>query len=127
MARYDEQKVPRGASRRWEVIVSDDGRDPPVPSPRSALDVRSSHRVLHDAPDAELSAIPLLAEGQRLRRYAEYLDLHDPARANFLASGDEVVRPGQDVIARSSVPKEIWEELLDACAEVTGGRRRRSA
>ncbi len=133
MARFDGQRVPRGTSRRWEVIVSDEQTDgsaaapPEATASLTALDVRSEHRVLQSMSESQLAAIPLLREGERLARYGDYLDLHDPARADFRAEGDEVVRPGQRIVARTAVARELWDDLLAACAEVTGARRRRSA
>lgn len=126
MAKYDEQPVPRGTSGRWEVVLAD---DQPAHMERrlSALDVKAEHRVLHDLGDEDLAAVPLLPEGRPLKRYAEYLDLHDPGRANFLAEGSEVVRPGQRIVARKTVSKAIWDDLRAACDEVVGRRRRRTA
>jgi len=129
MAKYDENRVPRGTSRRWEVIVADEETvaTPPTPSTLTALDVRSEHRILHGLSEADLAAVPLIPEGRRLARYGVHLDLHDPARADFLAEGDETVRPGQRIVARKAVSPAIWDELLAACAEVTGAHRRKSA
>jgi hypothetical protein len=127
MARYDERPVPRGTSGRWEVVLADEERGREPARALTALDVRADHRILQDLPDDDLAGIPLLAEGTQLRRYNEYLDLHDPGRANFLAEGTEIVRPGQRIVARKSVSKGIWDDLLTAMDAVTGRRRRRSA
>ncbi|MGH2379047.1 MAG: hypothetical protein ACRDGT_11290 [Candidatus Limnocylindria bacterium] len=127
MPRYDESPVPRGTSRRWEVILADEedaGRNAPQ---MRALDVRAQHRILQDLSDDELARVPLLREGERLGRYKEYLDLHDPGRANFLAEGSEDVKPGQRIVAKASVPRDIWERLIEASHDVVGWRRRRSA
>jgi hypothetical protein len=126
MARYDEQRVPRGTSRRWEVILADEERRREVPRLR-AIDVRAHHRILQAMSEDDLGRIPLLPEGQRLTRYKEHLDLHDPARANFLAEGTEVVKPGQRIVAKADVPREIWDRLIDAAHDVVGWRRRRTA
>ena len=87
---------------------------------RTAREVRADHRVLLSFSDADLAAMPLVPEGTRLARGGWYLDLHDPARADFIASGDEAVEPGQHVIARKEVPAELWDELLRACDGVLG-------
>jgi len=55
-----------------------------------------------------------------LSRRGEYLDLHDPARVDFRALGDEGVRPCQRVVARADVSAAAWRELLDACDRVIG-------
>jgi hypothetical protein len=126
MARYDEQRVPRGTSRRWEVILADEERRRVAPRLR-AVDVRPHHRILHAMSEEDLARIPLLPEGERLTRYKEHLDLHDPARANFLAEGTEVVKPGQRIVAKADVPREIWERLIEAAHDLVGWRRRRTA
>ena len=123
---YDDQRVPRGTSRRWEVILADDDRRREAPRLR-ALDVRGQHRVLQAMEDDDLARIPLMTEGERLARYKEYLDLHDPGRANFVAEGSEVVKPGQRLVAKADVPREVWEALIEAAHDVVGWRRRRIA
>jgi len=121
MAKYDEARVPRGTSRRWEVLMSDDAAGPQSGiERRTAKDVRAEHRVLLSFSDADLDAMPLVTEGTRLARGGWYLDLHNPAKADFLASGDETVEPGQHVLARKSVPGELWDEILRACDGVLG-------
>lgn len=128
MARYDQRRVPRGTSRRWEVVLADDGTKERPEAPRlSARDVRAQHRVLQDFSEAELAQIPLLAEGDRLVRFKEYLDLHNPARANFRAEGTEAVRPGQRIVARSDIAPAIWERLIASAADIVGWRKRRTA
>jgi hypothetical protein len=87
---------------------------------RTAKDVRAEHRVLLSFSDAELAAMPLVPEGTRLARGGWYLDLHNPAKADFLATGDEVVEPGQHVLARKEVSAELWDELGRACDGVLG-------
>ncbi len=112
-------------SRRWEVIVAEDEpEERPAPRRLSALEVRDQHRVLHDLGPEELAAIILLAEGEPLVRYGEYLDLRDPARANFLAEGSEVVRRSQRIVARRGLAPQLWQALVRGCGEVTGVRRR---
>lgn len=121
MAKYDEARVPRGTSHRWEVLMSDDA--PAVaagPDRRTARDVRGEHRVLLSFSDKDLAAMPLVPENTRLVRGGWYLDLHDPARADFIATGDEAVEPGQHVVARKEVSADLWDELLRACDGVLG-------
>ncbi len=123
---YDDQRVPRGTSRRWEVILAEEPRREDGPRLR-ALDVRAHHRILQAMSEDDLARIPLLAEGERLARYKEHLDLHDPARANFIAEGSEVVKPGQRIVAKADVPRDLWDRLIEAAHDVVGWRRRRTA
>ena len=95
----------------------DSERRPATPH-HNAADVAAEHRVLRELPEALLRDIPLLDQGTRLARRAEYLDLHDPARADFRAEGIEVVRPGQHIVARSAVTEDAWIELRGACDRV---------
>ncbi|HYV23069.1 MAG TPA: hypothetical protein VEN31_10490 [Candidatus Bathyarchaeia archaeon] len=121
MAKYDEAPVPRGTSRRWEVLMSEDAQvAQPETDRRSAKDVRAEHRVLLSFSDADLGAMPLVPENTHLLRGGWYLDLHDPARADFIASGDEAVEPGQHVLARKEISAELWDELLRVCDGVLG-------
>jgi hypothetical protein len=126
VAKYDENPVPRGTSRRWEVILADEEGGRSAQQLR-ALDVRAQHRILQDLTDEELGRIPLLSEGERLARYKEYLDLHDPARADFLAEGHEVVKPGQRIVAKAAIPRDLWDRLIEASHHVVGWRSRRTA
>jgi len=122
MAKYDELPVPHGTSRRWEVLMSEEDALPRAASEdrRTARDVRAEHRVLSSFRESDLAAIPLLPEGARLARRRQYLDLHDPARAVFVAEGDEAVEPGQHVVAKDEVSEELWEGLDRACDAVLG-------
>ncbi|HEV8669507.1 MAG TPA: hypothetical protein VGS01_02090 [Candidatus Limnocylindria bacterium] len=123
VAKYDETPVPRGTSHRWEVLMAVDEREErPHRERRTAFDVRHDHRVLQDLGADVLREIPLVSEGAGLIRRGEYLDLHDPARADFRALGDETVRPGQRVVARSEVTPDAWRALLLACDRVVGRR-----
>ena len=121
MAKYDEARVPRGTSRRWEVLMSEDPMSArPDIERRTAKDVSSEHRVLLSFSDADLKAMPLVPEGTRLARGGWYLDLHNPAKADFPATGDETVEPGQHMLARREVSAERWDELRQACDGVLG-------
>ena len=123
MAKYDEAPVPRGTSHRWEVLMAVEERDElPRRERRTALEVRHDHRVLHDFGTEVLRQIPLVPERAKLTRRGEYVDLHDPARADFRALGDEVVRPGQRVVARAEVSPDVWRSLVEACDRVVGRR-----
>ena len=87
---------------------------------RTARDVRAEHRVLLSFSDADLAKMSLIPEGTRLARGGWYLDLHNPAKADFPATGDETVEPGQHMLARKEVSAELWDELRRACDGVLG-------
>jgi len=87
---------------------------------RTAKDVRAEHRVLLSFSDADLAAMPLVPDGTRLARGGWYLDLHNPAKADFPATGDETVEPGQHMLARREVSGELWDEIRRACDGVLG-------
>jgi hypothetical protein len=87
---------------------------------RTAKDVRADHRVLLSFSDRDLKAMPLVPEGTRLLRGDWYMDLHNPAKADFPATGDETVEPGQHMLARREISAELWDELRRACDGVLG-------
>jgi hypothetical protein len=108
----------------WEIILADEESDRATKAPQlCALDVRGEHRVLATFTDRELAALQLLPEGATLTRYRLYLDLHDPARAEFAAEGSEVVKPGQRLVARDGADPKVWAALRRACGYVVGRRR----
>lgn len=122
MARFDQRRVPRGTSRKWEIVIDDD-RPKSFSEAATAADVKPQHRLLRDIETPQLAAIPLLPRGAELARGERYLDLHDPARGEFVGNGYEQVRPGQRVIARSSAPQHVWRALIDAAERVLGRLR----
>jgi hypothetical protein len=110
--------------RPWEILVNEDESGRATEAAHlTALDVRGEHRVLVGFSDRELAGLGLLPEGTTLRRYRLYLDLHDPARAEFAAEGAERVKPGQRLVARDGADPELWDALRRACSHVVGRRR----
>jgi hypothetical protein len=108
----------------WEIVLADDETERATePAQLCALDVRGEHRVLAGFTDRELASLRLLPEGASLQRYRLYLDLHDPARADFAAEGTERVKPGQRLVARDGTDADLWEALRRACGYVVGRRR----
>ena len=105
-----------------ELVMADVTADdrPSMSADLTALDVRGEHRVLAAFSDQELAAMPLLQEGTLLQRYRLYLDLHDPARADFAAEGTERVKPGQRLVAREATEPALWDQLRRACGTVVG-------
>ena len=112
MPKYDEARVPRGTSRRWEVLMSEDPMSSrPDIDRRTAKDVRAEHRVLLSFSDADLAAMPLVPEGTRLARGGWYLDLHNPAKADFPATGDETVEPGHHEVHQDDVRSDLFRHI----------------
>jgi hypothetical protein len=107
--------------------MSEEERAHDTPRRLMAIDVQADHRVLREVPEHYLRDVPLLAEGTTLTRRGEYIDFHDPARADFRAEGTEVVKPGQRMVARADVGDEAWRELRDACDRVARRRALRRA
>ncbi len=125
MPRYDEVQIPRGPTRKWEIVM-DESADGQA-AVRTAADVQREHRVLRGLDPDELRSLPLLPGGALLERGQWYLDLHNPAQGEFPGGGREHVRPGQRVVARNSSSASLWRALVDACDEVLGRRRRTAA
>ena len=78
---------------------------------RTAKDVKSIHRRLNDWSDADLDQVPVLPEGARLEQNATYLDIASLQAEEFTATGDMTAEEGQCLVAKSSVPYEIWNRL----------------
>ena len=116
--RYDQMKVPSGPTRKWEVVM-DDGREVTETHSRTAVEVKREHRVLRDISDGALRAVPLLATGTTLRRGERYIDLHNPARGEFVGDGYERVRPGGAVLSKRDAPDEVWSAIVTAADGVT--------
>jgi hypothetical protein len=78
----------------------------------TAYDVTEVHRLLQGFSDAELKQIPVLPEGSRLEQGAKYIDLADPARREFTATGDVHVQPGAYYVPKHEVDYVLWNRLL---------------
>ena len=64
------------------------GPHPEKNNPRTAYDEKEAHRQLVDWTDDDLKQVPLLPACARLEQGATYVDLRDPARREFTATGD---------------------------------------
>jgi hypothetical protein len=78
----------------------------------TAYDVKEVHRLLQGFSDDELKRIPVLPEGSRLEQGATYVDLADPARREFTATGDIHVRPGAYYVPKHEVDYVLWNRLI---------------
>ncbi len=80
--------------------------------PRTAYDEKEAHRQLVDWTDDDLKQVPLLPAGARLEQGATYVDLRDPARREFTATGDMQVPIDGLYVPRSEVDFRTWNRLL---------------
>jgi hypothetical protein len=79
---------------------------------RTAYDVKEAHRQLVDWTEDELKQVPLLPSGARLEQGATYVDLRDPARREFTATGEMQVPPDGLYVPQSQVDRRTWFRLL---------------
>ena len=77
---------------------------------RSAYDVKPLSREL-DLPDDELKRVPVIEPGERLQQGATYLDLRDPRRGEFTATGDMAAGEGNAYVAKEQVAYDTWNRL----------------
>ncbi len=78
---------------------------------RTAYDVKPLHRRLHEWNDSDLKEIPVLPQGQRLQQGATYLDLNDPERREFTATGEMSAGPDNCYVPKSEVSYPLWNRL----------------
>lgn len=78
---------------------------------RTAKDVKNVHRRFDDWSDDDLEQVPILPEGTRLEQNATYLDVANLQAEEFTATGGMVAEEGQCLVAKSSVPYQIWNRL----------------
>ncbi len=78
---------------------------------RTAYDLKDLHRTLAGITDDGLKAINVLPEGAKLDQGATYLDLHDPQRHEFTATGDMVAEHDHWIVAKDDVDYELWRRL----------------
>ena len=85
----------------------------PEQSLGSAYDVKAAHRAFREQfEDDELRQIPILREGQRLQQGATYVDLTDPERREFRATGEMSAEPSRWYVPKDRVPYPIWNRLI---------------
>jgi hypothetical protein len=80
--------------------------------PRSAYDVQEAHRQLVEWSDDDLKQVPLLPAGSRLESGATYVDLRDPARREFTATGEMQVPSDGLYVPKAQVDDRTWKRLL---------------
>jgi len=79
---------------------------------RAARDIPDVHLLLRDYPDDVLEQIPILSVGARLVEGATYLDLRNPSRCPFTATGDMEAGPNHYYIPKCEVPIPVWCRLI---------------
>jgi hypothetical protein len=102
------------------------------PRARTAADTKALTERLTEFTNDELTAIPIVPVGARLKQGATYLDLRDPAPVPFSASGEMVARETNYYTPKAEVPYEYWNRLIevlspgrlqDATASESAGRQ----
>ena len=94
------------------IDTRSDGPHPVKDHPRTANDEKEAHRQLVDWTEDELKQVPLLPVGARLEAGAIYVDLRDPARREFTATGEMQVPIDGLYVPRSEVDERTWNQLL---------------
>ena len=84
----------------------------PEQDSRTAYDLKDAHRLLEGITDDGLKQIPVLPEGARLEQGATYVDLRDPQRREFKATGDMVADRDHWYVPKDAVDYELWNRLI---------------
>jgi hypothetical protein len=84
----------------------------PEQAARTAYDIKDLHRLLEGITDDGLKQIPVLWDGNRLEQGATYVDLRDPQRREFKATGDMVATPEHWYVPKDAVDYELWNRLV---------------
>ena len=88
------------------------GQPGPEQGARTAYDLKDAHRLLEGITDDGLKQIPVLWPGARLEQGATYIDLRDPQRREFTATGDMQAGPDNWYVPKDSVDYELWNRLI---------------
>jgi hypothetical protein len=84
----------------------------PEKSARTAFDIKELHNRMREFADADLAQIRVLPVGSRLEQGATYVDLNDPARREFTATGEQTAGPENYFVPKTEVPYQLWNRLL---------------
>jgi len=79
---------------------------------RTAYDIKDAHRMLEGITDIGLKQIPVLWPGTRLEQGGTYIDLHDPERREFRATGDMTASSENWYVPKDGVDYELWNRLI---------------
>ena len=79
---------------------------------RTAANLKAVVERLTDFTADDLSQIPVVATGSKLKQGAVYLDLRSPSPVPFTATGDIAAGDAQYYAPKAEVPYEIWNRLV---------------
>ena len=127
MANHEPNRMPQVAARNkhpdeWKRDLSPDplagqnigARSPDARrNPCYASDVKELTRDLDGFTLDELRHIPVLEPGERLKQGATYLDVTDPKRPVYEATGDLSVPRDHYFVPKSAVHYEYWNRLRE--------------
>ena len=78
---------------------------------RTAFNLRKRGMDVGALDDEDLKQVPVLEAGARLQQGATYVDLTDPVRAEFTATGDLIAPPNRAYVPKDKVPYQVWNRL----------------
>ena len=84
----------------------------PEKDARTAYDIKELHRRMSEMSDVDLKQIRVLPAGSRLEQNATYIDLNDPNRREFTATGGMVAGPYNYYVPKSEVHYQLWNRLI---------------
>lgn len=88
-----------------------EGTNPEKSAP-TAYDLKELHEHLPDYTDDELKQIPILAPGSRLKQGSTYINLRDPGRQEFTATGDITAGEQDWFVPKTEVSYPLWNRLI---------------
>ena len=78
----------------------------------AASELKQVVTLLDDFNMDELREIPIVRPNQRLQQGATYVDICDPDRAPFKATGQDLAREGQCLVPKAETPYPYWNRLI---------------
>lgn len=90
--------------------IGGEGEHPERAGP-SLYDLKEAHTRFPEFTADELRRIRIVPPGARLLQHATYLDLNDPARHEFTATGEMEAAEGRLIVSKSDTHYELWNRL----------------
>jgi hypothetical protein len=78
---------------------------------QSLYDIKAAHTRFTEFSADELRLIRIVPPGSRLLQDATYIDLDDPERREFTATGEMEVGAGRLLVAKSDTHYELWNRI----------------